>query len=150
MLINPLTVALSLKYKWSFYTGKDTSATPAVADGRVYFPSWDGNLYAVHAFNGGLIWKQNLGELTGLNGTGVVVNVTVSRSTPTIAGNLLIIGIYGPAIVMAVDRSNGRLVWSTQLDPRPRVLITMSGTVHLGLVDDSVITYMFWYICTLS
>ncbi|PQQ06349.1 uncharacterized protein Pyn_37085 [Prunus yedoensis var. nudiflora] len=76
--------------------------------------------------------EQNLGALTGLNGTGVVVNVTVSRSTPTIAGNLLIVGIYGPAVVIAVDRSNGRLVWSTQLDPRPRVLITMSGTVHLG------------------
>ncbi|VVA20437.1 PREDICTED: polyvinylalcohol dehydrogenase [Prunus dulcis] len=78
---------------------------------------------------------QNLGALTGLNGTGVVVNVTVSRSTPTIAGNLLIVGIYGPAVVIAVDRSNWRLVWSTQLDPRPRVLITMSGTVHLGLVN---------------
>ncbi|KAH0991472.1 hypothetical protein GBA52_002955 [Prunus armeniaca] len=114
------------------FSGKDISATPAVADGRVYFPSWNGYLYAVDAFTGRLIWQQNLGALTGLNGTGVVVNVTVSRSTPTIAGNLLIVGIYGPALVIAVDRSNGRLVWSTQLDPRPRVLITMSGTVHLG------------------
>lgn len=91
-------------------------------------------MYAVDAFTGRLIWQQNLGALTGLSGTGVVVNVTVSRSTPTIAGNLLIVGIYGPALVIAVDRSNGRLVWSTELDPRPRVLITMSGTVHLGLV----------------
>ncbi|CAB4295181.1 unnamed protein product [Prunus armeniaca] len=131
VLINQRTV-LNMRLRWSFFAGKDISATPAVADGRVYFPSWNGYLYAVDAFTGRLIWQQNLGALTGLNGTGVVLNVTVSRSTPTIAGNLLIVGIYGPALVIAVDRSNGRLVWSTQLDPRPRVLITMSGTVHLG------------------
>ena len=57
-------------------------------------------------------------ELTGLNATGLVpkVNWTVSRSTPTIADDLLIIGIYGPAVVIAVERSTGKLVWSTQLD----------------------------------
>ncbi|KAL6187665.1 hypothetical protein ACLB2K_039061 [Fragaria x ananassa] len=131
VLINPRTV-LNMRQKWSFFAGKDITATPAVADGRVYFPSWNGFLYAVNAFTGALIWKQNLSQLTGLNGTGVVVNVTVSRATPTIAGNLLIVGIYGPAVVIAVDRSNGRLVWSTQLDSRPRTMITMSGTVLLG------------------
>ena len=91
-------------------------------------------MYAVNAFNGALIWQQNLSELTGLTGTGVIVNVTVSRSTPTVDGDLLIVGIYGPAIVIAVARSTGRLVWSTKLDPRPRVLITGSGTAYMGLV----------------
>ncbi|KAM0987255.1 hypothetical protein ACFX13_011611 [Malus domestica] len=133
VLINPRTVQ-NMSLRWSFFAGRDISATPALADGRVYFPSWNGNVYAVDAFTGRLIWQRNLGELTGLNGTGIVsnVNATVSRATPSIAGNLLIVGIYGPAVVIALDRSNGRLVWSTELDPRPRVLITMSGTVHLG------------------
>ncbi|KAF8021503.1 hypothetical protein BT93_G1826 [Corymbia citriodora subsp. variegata] len=110
----------------------DISAMPAVADAMVYFPSWNGYLYAVHAFNGGLVWKKNLGELTGLKSTGTVVNVTVSRSTPTVSGKLLIVPIYGPAVVIAVNRSNGRLVWSTQLDPHPLAVITTSGTAYLG------------------
>lgn len=131
MLINPVTVR-NLRLRWSFYAGKDISATPAVANGVVYFPSWNGYLYAVNAFNGALIWEQNLSKLTGLSGTGIVVNVTVSRSTPTIAGDLLIVGIYGPAVVVVVSRSNGRLVWSTQLDPRPRSQITMSGSFYMG------------------
>ncbi|CAK7343510.1 unnamed protein product [Dovyalis caffra] len=131
VLINRLTVK-KLRLKWTFFAGKDISATPAVANGVVYFPSWNGYLYAINAFNGALIWKQNLGQLTGLNGTGIVVNVTVSRSTPTIANDLLLIGIYGPAVVIAVTRLNGRLVWSTQLDPRPRVQITQSGTFYKG------------------
>ncbi|KAH9773786.1 hypothetical protein KPL71_013426 [Citrus sinensis] len=131
VLINPVTVR-NLRLRWSFYAGKDISATPAVANGVVYFPSWNGYLYAVNAFNGALIWEQNLSKLTGLSGTGIVVNVTVSRSTPTIAGDLLIVGIYGPAVVVVVSRSNGRLVWSTQLDPRPRSQITMSGSFYMG------------------
>ena len=68
--------------------------------------------------NGSLVWEKNLQELTGLNATGFVpmVNWTVSRATPTTAGDFLIIGIYGPAVVIAVERSTGKLVWSTQLD----------------------------------
>lgn len=131
VLLKPARVA-NLRLKWKFFAGKDISATPSVADGVVYFPSWNGYLYAVNAFNGALIWKQNLTEITGLTGTGITVNVTVSRTTPAVIADLLIVGIYGPAVVIAVARSNGRLVWSTQIDRRPRVIITCSGTVHLG------------------
>ncbi|KAL5722668.1 hypothetical protein ACHQM5_006159 [Ranunculus cassubicifolius] len=118
-----------LELKWL-----DITATPSIYDGTVYFPSWNGNIYAVKASDGSLVWKQNLTELTGLPGTGVVrgVNYTVSRATPTIAGDLLLVGIYGPAIVIAVKRSTGELVWSTQLDRMNRSMVTMSGTVFKG------------------
>ncbi|CAK9166539.1 unnamed protein product, partial [Ilex paraguariensis] len=43
-----------------------------------------------------------------------------------------IVGIYGPAVVIAVSRWTGELVWSTRIDPRPLVLVTASGTIHLG------------------
>ena len=123
-----------LRLKWKFFTGDDTSATPAVADGVVYFPSWNGYLYAVNAFNGALVWKRHLGKLTGLSPAGIIVNVTVSRTTPAVANDLIIIGIYGPAVVVAVNRFKGTLVWSTVLDPRPVTQITMSGTPYSGLV----------------
>lgn len=82
--ISPVTVS-QLQLKWKFVAGKDITATPAIFDGILYFPSWNGNLYAVDAESGSLVWKKNLGELTGLNATGFVVNVdsSVSRSTPT-------------------------------------------------------------------
>nr|GEY81516.1 PQQ-dependent membrane bound dehydrogenase, glucose/quinate/shikimate-related [Tanacetum cinerariifolium] len=128
-MINPSTVH-KLKLRWKFLTGADTTATPAVADGVVYFPAWNGFLYAVNAFTGDLIWKQNLTQLTGLTGTGVYVNVTVVRATPVVARDLLIVGIYGPAVCIAVSRLTGQLVWSTTIDPRPLALITASGTVY--------------------
>ncbi|KAL5809772.1 hypothetical protein ACOSQ3_030463 [Xanthoceras sorbifolium] len=54
----------------------------------------------------------------------------LSRATPTIVHDgddhdLLIIGVYGPAFVIAVKRSTGKLVWSTQLDHNPAAVITI-------------------------
>src|SRR5215831_17518554 len=46
----------SLKVKWTFTTGGDVSARAAVVNGVVYFPDWGGNLWAVDANNGHLIW----------------------------------------------------------------------------------------------
>ncbi|CAI9092699.1 OLC1v1028016C1 [Oldenlandia corymbosa var. corymbosa] len=132
ILINPKT-ATNLRLKWRFISGFDTTATPAVYDGVVYFPSWNGYLFAVREDDGSLIWKKNLGQLTGLPGpVGGFVNITVSRSAPTIADDLLIVGIYGPAVVIAVRRSTGQLVWQSQLDPNPRAIITTSGTYLFG------------------
>ena len=131
--IRPET-ASKLSLKWEFYAGKDITATPAIFNGTLYFPSWNGYLYAVKASDGSLVWKQNLQNLTGLKETKFITNVnwTVSRATPTIAGDMLIVGIYGPAVVIAVDRATGRLVWSTQLDSNPAGAVTMSGTFHNG------------------
>nr|GMD29656.1 polyvinylalcohol dehydrogenase-like [Ipomoea batatas] len=70
-------------------------------------------------------------RLTGLQATASSernLNVTVSRSTPAVAGKYLIVGIYGPAVVIAVKRSTGELVWASQLDPRPLAVITASAT----------------------
>ncbi|XP_049393822.1 uncharacterized protein LOC125858172 [Solanum stenotomum] len=133
ILISPRTIN-RLKLRLKFLAGFDITATPAVANGVVYFPSWNGNLYAVNAINGGLIWQQNLTRLTGLPPVRSV-NVTVSRATPVVANDLLLVGIYGPAVVIVVRRLTGALVWSTLLDPRPLALITQSGTVLLGLVS---------------
>ncbi|KAK1563208.1 hypothetical protein Q3G72_024064 [Acer saccharum] len=131
--ISPETVS-KLHLKWKFYAGGDISVTPAIFNDTIYFPSWNGNLYAVKASDGSLVWKKNLQKLTGFNNTGFILNVnsTVSRSTPTIAGDLLLVGLFGPAVVIAVKKSNGNLVWSTRLDDHARGFITMSGTYYKG------------------
>ncbi|KAH7428745.1 hypothetical protein KP509_09G015500 [Ceratopteris richardii] len=126
-----------MKLRWRFVTGFDVSATPAVYHGIVYFPSWNGNLYAVSAESGELVWMRNITELTGIlygdNQRGE--NTTLSRSTPTISGKnheMLIVCLYGPAVAIAVKRSNGDLIWQKQLDFAPAAVLTMSGTYYEG------------------
>lgn len=91
-------------------------------------------MYAVKAADGSLAWQKNIKELTGLNATVVLLNVTttVARATPTIADDLLIIGIHGPAFVIAVKRTTGELVWSTQLEKHQLAVTATSGTYFDG------------------
>jgi len=53
----------NLSLKWKFEAGKDITATPAIFYGVLYFPSWNGNIYAVRTEDGSLMWKQNLQNL---------------------------------------------------------------------------------------
>ncbi|KAK4417682.1 Polyvinylalcohol dehydrogenase [Sesamum alatum] len=129
--ISPST-ASNLHLKWEFKAGKDITATPAICDGVVYFPSWNGFIYAVKTADGSLVWRKNLQELTGLDPSLPLANVTatVSRATPTIAEDKLIVPIYGPAYVVALKRETGQLIWMRQLDRHPAAVITMSGTYY--------------------
>ncbi|KAH6554816.1 hypothetical protein KP509_1Z304800 [Ceratopteris richardii] len=126
--------APKLTEKWRFKAGFDITATPAISNGVIYFPSWNGNLYAITEESGNLIWERNITQLLSINGTGFVrkVNVSVARASPSVAGDLLIVGLYGPAVLFAVKRDSGDLVWQTKLDQHARGLITMSGTAYKG------------------
>src|SRR4051795_13739443 len=44
--------------KWVFTTAGDVSATPTYQSHTVYFPDWAGNLYAVNADTGRLLWSH--------------------------------------------------------------------------------------------
>ncbi|KAK1571056.1 hypothetical protein Q3G72_011254 [Acer saccharum] len=51
--ISPETETVSkLHLKWKFYARGDISVTPAIVNDTIYFPSWNGNLYAVKASDG--------------------------------------------------------------------------------------------------
>ena len=55
------TSASKLKQHWSFQTGGAISSQPVVANGLVYWGSWDGNEYATDQ-NGNKVWATYLGQ----------------------------------------------------------------------------------------
>src|SRR5215510_5631100 len=69
-----------LRPKWTFTTGGDVSARAAVVNGVAYFPDWAGNLYAVNAATGQLIWGKQIKSYFGQNHP--LVN---SRTSPAVA-----------------------------------------------------------------
>jgi polyvinyl alcohol dehydrogenase (cytochrome) len=52
----------NLAAKWVFTTGGVVSATPTVSGNSVYFPDWAGNLYAVRADTGTLLWSHPISD----------------------------------------------------------------------------------------
>src|SRR5438105_2923139 len=74
-----------LKTKWVFTTQGNVSATPAVANGIVYFPDFAGNFYAVNATTGVQVWTQQVSYWTGISGN-------YARTDPVIYKNMVILG----------------------------------------------------------
>lgn len=104
--------------KWSRTVGFNThakheknsyaSSTPVTDGERVYVAFADQERYAVAAYtmDGDLVWRNWLGPYTSQHGLG---------ASPIIFEDLLIVpnDQDGPSAIVALDRRNGQLVWST-------------------------------------
>jgi polyvinyl alcohol dehydrogenase (cytochrome) len=137
--ISPQNVA-TLKLKWTFTTGGDVSATPAVANGKVYFPDFAGNFYAVDANTGAQEWQQQVAAWTKVPGD-------YARNDPAVHGDTLILGdqagttafwngsqYVGPgAKLIAVDAKKGNLKWVTQVESFPTAMVTSSPVIYKGV-----------------
>lgn len=121
--------AIALAPLWVFNTQGDVSATPTSQSNVVYFPDWAGNLYAVDAKAGTLLWSRSISSYNGQPNS-------ISRVSPAIYNQELIIGDnvnaeipHSGAHIMAVDRKTGNLLWMTQVDAHQAAIITASRVV---------------------
>ncbi|KAK4393085.1 hypothetical protein Sango_1779300 [Sesamum angolense] len=107
--ISPST-APNLHLKWEFKAGKDISATPDMR-WRCLFPQ----LEWIHICSENSGWlpcmEKECAGAYRLNPSVPITNVTgtVSRATPTIAEDKLIVPIYGPAYVVVLKRKQANL-----------------------------------------
>ena len=130
--INPGNVS-QLAPKWAFTTAGDVSATPTVASGVVYFPDYKGNVYAVNAATGTMLWDDQVPALNGVPGS-------FSRNSPLLVGNEVVFGdnFNNPqpagAHVFAVSRTDGHLLWSTQVDPHQAAQVTANPVYANGKI----------------
>ena len=144
----------NLVAKWHFQTEGNVSATPSVDGRKVYFPDFAGHLYALDRDTGAVVWQHKLTDY-GIGGAPAVASNNYARSTPTVAGELLIFGdqggraalesgavfATGSARVMAVNKHSGNLVWATQVDAHPAAMITAGVTVHGDVAFVAVASY---------
>ncbi|HVL87045.1 MAG TPA: PQQ-binding-like beta-propeller repeat protein [Candidatus Thermoplasmatota archaeon] len=104
-----------------FSTPRIVHASPAVAEGRVYFAHEGGEVVALDAATGTRVWNRTLG--------GDVY------SSPTVAEGLLYVGAYDHA-VYALNASTGAVAWQRStgglVDSTPAV---SGGVVYVGSWD---------------
>jgi len=140
----------SLTVAWATSLGGDISATPAVVDGVAYVPDWGGNLNAVDTKTGAILWQSSVGALAGATAqlgavdgaVDVVPGPVVSRTSPAVSGNTVLIGTQtmrsasagDGAQLLAVDKRDGHLLWRTKLDDHPLSIDSQSPTVYKGVV----------------
>ncbi|MEE7565250.1 PQQ-binding-like beta-propeller repeat protein, partial [Xanthomonas sp. Kuri4-3] len=121
-LINPASVA-GLKPAWSFATEGDVSATPTVEGKALYVPDWGGQLYRIDTDLGSATWKVKLADYTGNA-------ASVSRNSPALAGDRLVLGDQAGGTVLALSKRTGALLWKTQVEAHPQARITSSPVVY--------------------
>ena len=112
---------------WDLFT-----SSPAVANGKVYFGSGDGNVYAVDAQTGALLWKFPTKD--------------VVHSSPAVVNNTVYIGSWD-SYLYAIDADSGQEKWSFKsgedntihnqvgFQSSPTVV---DGTVYVGCRDAHV------------
>ena len=142
--ISPTNVS-ELQVQWVFTTENDVSATPTVFGNDVYVPDWAGNLFSIDQKTGRANWSRKISDYTGVAGS-------MSRNSPAVDGNALILGTWPPggqvasgkwptgagAQVLAVKRQTGALLWKTTVDSFVSSQITGSpivfrNTVYVGV-----------------
>ncbi len=112
---------------WDIFT-----SSPAVANGKVYFGGGDGNVYAVEAQTGTLLWKFPTKD--------------VVHSSPAVVNNVVYIGSWD-SYLYAIDADSGQEKWSFKsgedntihnqvgFQSSPAVV---DGTVYVGCRDAHV------------
>lgn len=121
---------------WKVSTGGNVSATPAVENGVVYVPDDTGNLYAINAATGAVVWQKNLTVDYGAPAG------DYSRATPAVSGNTLVFGDQAGKVlspdgwVFAVDKRNGALLWKSRVEGGFPILTQsatiVNNTVYIG------------------
>ena len=117
-----------LKLKWAFgYANVGSArAQPALAGGRLFVASENGEVHALDPKTGCTFWtfKANAGVRTALS-------VAAYRGANGKAGNAVFFG-DGRANVYAVDAQTGHQVWTAHIDEHASAAITGAPVVYDG------------------
>ncbi len=92
----PASGPTSASLMWSYPTGGVVYASPVVADGFVFIPSYDGKLYALDEYTGALIWSFTTGS-----------NIV---ATPAVGNGMLYLASKD-FTVYALDENTGSMLW---------------------------------------
>lgn len=127
--------AATLEPAWTFQSSDVAGAraseftnTPVVADGCVFVGSGAGEVFALNADSGQLVW------FTKLPGGGVRSSLTVDGGRVYAAVSQVGDGANAGPYAVALDQMTGAILWQTRYDRQLGSVTTASPVVHRGVV----------------
>ena len=138
--------ASTLTKVWTATSGGPVFAQPIVANGTVYWGSFDGYERATST-SGDLVWQTFLGTTTPPGGTcdppsaGVVSTATYRTDVPIGASRAVLFVGGGDASVYALDANSGAVLWRRSLGASPAHFIWDSPVYYNGSVYIGVSSY---------
>lgn len=121
--------SLTLKCAKALTSG--ASATPTIQDDIMYVPDWSGTLWALDRFTCATIWSVDIGAIIAaanlaIPTTLLAVVSAVSRTSPAIDGDYIYVGTQRGALLIALDRWDGTVIWTKRVHSHPLAIITAS------------------------
>ena len=113
-----------LKLKWAFgLPGASSGGTqPAVAGGRLYVGSAEGDLFALDAKSGCIIWRTEVEA-------GIRSAIVLGERS---GGGLTAYFGDQAANMYAIDAANGNVLWKVKVDDHPQAAITAASALYAG------------------
>ena len=120
------------KQLWNFAAGNIIHTTPVIANNKIFFGSFDGNVYALNISDGSLAWKfKTVGHRFFPKGE--------VQGSPVIAKNVVIIGARDYN-VYALDQERGFCHWNKAFTRGWMLANTQhDSVVHLAGADERVL-----------
>ncbi len=137
-IINPTTVP-NLKVHWTASATNHALITSEVmvANGLLYWGSWDGVLHASNPSTGQDVWATNLGTRPGgcsNKPKGVISSVSVARVLINGVGTQVVFVGAGAANLYALDARTGAILWQVSFGSDPAAFLYSSTAVYHGSV----------------
>ena len=133
----------ALTQQWHISVGAPSSAQPIIDDGVLYWGDWKGNMHAT-TLSGKALWSTSLGTTSkppgciyplatqGILSTATVC--TINRQTVVWVGG-------GAGQLVALNASNGKIIWQTPLRTEPGDSIWSSPLYYKGSIYVGVASY---------
>ena len=130
-LLSPANVG-GLVRKWSTPIGDTVFASPTVVDGRVYIGTLGGQVWALDAETGAVLWRRPVDALAG----------DTVWTSPAVANGVVYFAANRPvAVLYALDAATGATVWTAS--PSISIIIASptvaDGVVYLAYNDHSIV-----------
>jgi outer membrane protein assembly factor BamB len=134
--------AASLTQSWHISAGAPISGQPIVDDGTVYWGDWKGMMHAT-TLSGKPLWSTSLG--TSARPPGCIYNLATlgilsTATVGTIGGQKALWVGGGHGQMVALNASNGKIIWQTNLGTEPGSSIWSSpayynGSIYIGVAS---------------